>query len=78
MTDTGFNDFMGSAFTYFGHVFGGANRQPHLFLRAREGQTVRLAYSVVNPPAIPVATIGAVVRGYVIPSAILSAKTASG
>jgi hypothetical protein len=79
MTDiAGAQNFMASAFAYFGHVFGGSNRQPHFFLRAREGQTVRLAYSVVNPPAISVDNIGAVVRGYVIPSAILAAKTASG
>jgi hypothetical protein len=75
---SGAHDFMGSAFAYLGHVFGGAERQPHLFLRAREGQTLRLAYTVANPPNIPVANIGAAVRGYVIPSAILAAKTASG
>jgi hypothetical protein len=75
---SGAQDFMGSAYSFFGHVLGGADRQPHLYLRAREGQTLRLAYTVVNAPNVPVANIGAVVRGYVIPSAILAAKTASG
>lgn len=69
---------IGSAFSWFGKVFGGADRQPHVFFRAREGQTVRLAYTVVNAPVVPVGNIGALVRGYVIPSAILAAKTASG
>jgi hypothetical protein len=75
---SGTQDFMGSAFSYLGHVLGGAERQPHVFLRAREGQTVRLAYTVANAPTAPVTNIGAVVRGYVIPSTILAAKTASG
>jgi hypothetical protein len=73
----GAQPFLGSAFTRFGKVVGGSDRQPHFFLRAREGQTVRLAYTVVNVPVTPVGHIGAVMRGYVVPSAILTAKTSS-
>lgn len=69
---------VGSAFSWLGKVFGGADRQPHVLFRAREGQTVRLAYTVVNVPSVSVSNIGAVVRGYVVPSAIFAAKTASG
>jgi hypothetical protein len=72
----GTQPFLGSAFSWFGKVFGGADRQPHVFIRAREGQTLRLAYTVVNTPNVTVGDIGALVRGYVIPSAILTAKTA--
>jgi len=67
----------GSVFNSLGKVIGGAERQPHLFIRAREGQTVRLGYSVVNAPAIPVAHVGAMLRGYVVPTAIFASKTTS-
>lgn len=67
----------GSIYSMLGTVIGGADRQPHAFLRAREGQTVRLGYTVVRNPVIAVDHIGASLRGYLVPSAICTAKSAS-
>lgn len=67
----------GSVFSAFGKVIGGTDRQPRVYLRAREGQTVRLAYSVVRAPVIVVDHIGAALRGYLVPTTIFAAKTAS-
>ncbi len=67
----------GSVFTSLGKVIGGTDRQPHMFIRAREGQTVRLAYTVVNSPTLPIDHVGAMIRGYVVPTAIFASKTAS-
>jgi hypothetical protein len=65
----------GSGFASLGHAFGGPGRQPFVTFRAREGQTVRLAYTTLRPPDIAVDEIGAALRGYIVPSALLAAKT---
>jgi len=67
----------GSIFSTLGNVVGGADGLPRQYLRARDGQTVRLAYTAVRQPVIVVDHLGALLKGYLIPSAIFDAKTSS-
>jgi len=73
----GVDPIRGSFFSAFGSVIGGAARQPFGVLRVREGQSLRLAYTVARAPVIGVDTIGALARGFLVPTAIAAAKTAS-
>jgi len=64
-----------SAFSKLGPVLGGSGRQPHVYLRVNAGQTVRLSFACFRSPAVAVDHIGAILRGYLVPTAILAAKT---
>jgi hypothetical protein len=64
----------GSSFTTLGRVIGPDVTGPHFVLRAREGTSVRAAYSVIRSFPLPIGHIGAILRGFVVPSALLEKK----
>ena len=64
----------GSFFGGLGRALGRAGDSPFVTLRAREGTAVRGCYAVLRQPPLAVGHIGAIVRGFLVPSAVLDKK----
>src|SRR5262249_61344418 len=60
----------GSFFSSVGEAIGGPAETRHFALRAREGTVVRAAYAVLRAPATPPGHVGAIVRGFMVPTAV--------
>src|SRR5262249_30114280 len=60
----------GSFFSSTGQALGGPAETWHFALRAREGMVVRAAYAVLRAPATPPGHVGAIVRGFMVPTAV--------
>ena len=73
--DPGAGVVRGSYFSTLGRVFGDSAEAPFVPLRAREGSCVRASYAVLRPPLVSVGHIGAILRGFLIPSALLDKKS---
>jgi hypothetical protein len=66
----------GSYFSGLGRALGRAGDSPFVRLRAREGAQVRVSYAVLRQPQTPVGHVGAILRGFVLPSALLDKNSA--